>query len=236
MLGYEYSGARRVAGMAKRRKVSNLLALTLLSQLMERPRYPYEMATVLRERGKDKAIKINWGSLYTVVQNLEKSGFIEAIGVVREGRQPERTTYRITEQGRAELEDWLRELIGEPEREYTRFEAGLGEGGILGPDEVTALLRRRLAALEADIEREQAELVKAAGEVPRLFLIENEYYLAMRRAEAGWVRALLAELDDGTFPGIDFWRALHASGALDGSGTVPEFPEGAAPWEVLPDS
>jgi DNA-binding PadR family transcriptional regulator len=236
MLGYEYSGARRVAGMAKRRKVSNLLALTLLSQLMERPRYPYEMATVLRERGKDKAIKINWGSLYTVVQNLEKNGFIEAIEVVREGRQPERTTYRITEQGRAELEDWLRELIGEPEREYTRFEAGLGEGGILGPDEVTALLRRRLAALEADNEREEAELVKAAGEVPRLFLIENEYYLAMRRAEAGWVRALLAELDDGTFPGIDFWRALHASGALDGSGTVPEFPEGAAPWEVLPDS
>jgi len=234
MLDYEYSGARD--GMAKRRKVSNLLALTLLSQLMERPRYPYEMATVLRERGKDKAIKINWGSLYTVVQNLEKNGFIEAIEVVREGRQPERTTYRITEQGRAELEDWLRELIGEPEREYSRFEAGLGDGGILGPDEVTALLHRRLAALDADNERAQAELAQVAVEVPRLFLIENEYHLAMRRAEAEWVRALLAEFDDGTFPGLDFWRALHASGVLDGSGTVPELPAGAPPWEVRPDS
>jgi DNA-binding PadR family transcriptional regulator len=88
-----------------RRKVSNLMALSLLSLLTERPMYPYEMASKLREYGKDQAIKINWGSLYTVVQNLEKHGFIEAVEVAREGRQPERTTYGITEAGRAELKD-----------------------------------------------------------------------------------------------------------------------------------
>ena len=56
--------------MAKRRKVSNLLALSLLNLLMQRPMYPYEMAATLRHRGKDEAIKINWGSLYTIVRNL----------------------------------------------------------------------------------------------------------------------------------------------------------------------
>ena len=101
-----------------RRKVSNLMALSLLSLLTERPMYPYEMASKLREYGKDQAIKINWGSLYTVVQNLEKHGFIEAVEVAREGRQPERTTYRITEAGRAELKDWLRELIYRFETEH----------------------------------------------------------------------------------------------------------------------
>jgi DNA-binding PadR family transcriptional regulator len=212
--------------MAKRRKVSNLLGLTLLSLLIERPRYPYEMASVLRERGKDHAVKINWGSLYTVVQNLEKHGFIEAVQVAREGRQPERTTYRITEAGQAELTDWLRELLGEPEREYTRFEAGLSDSTILGPDEMTALLRHRLAALEQENGYALDALVQAGEQVPRLFLIENEYHLAMRRAEAEWVRGLLAELEAGTFPGMDFWRALHASGALDGSGRTPELPEG----------
>ena len=127
--------------MAKRRKVSNLLALSLLTLLMERPMYPYEMAAALRERGKDQAIKINWGSLYTVVQNLEKHGFIEAVEVAREGRQPERTTYQITDAGRAELKDWLRELLSVPEREYTRFEAALGESAVLPPDELIDLLR-----------------------------------------------------------------------------------------------
>jgi len=208
--------------VAKRRKVSNLLALTLLAQLMERPMYPYEMASVLRERGKDQAIKINWGSLYTVVQNLEKNGFIEAMQVAREGRQPERTTYRITSAGRDELRDWLRELLGEPEREYTRFEAGLSDGGNLPPDEVVALLRHRLDVLDAANAAAEADLANVAERVPRLFLIENEYYLAMRRAEADWVRGLLAEFESGTFPGVEFWRALHQSGALDGSGKIPD--------------
>ena len=46
--------------MAKRRKMSNLLALSLLSLLAQRPMYPYEMAQTLRARGKDKNFKINW--------------------------------------------------------------------------------------------------------------------------------------------------------------------------------
>src|SRR6516162_4211552 len=168
--------------MAKRRKVSNLLALSLLNLLMERPRYPYEMASLLRERGKENAIKINWGSFYTVVQNLEKYGFIEALGVAREGRQPERTTYQITEAGRDELKDWLQELLGVPEREHTSFEAARGEPGILSPDELIDLLRQRLATLEKADARLDSELGVLRTQIPRLFLIESEYYLAQRRA------------------------------------------------------
>ena len=200
--------------MAKRRKVSNLLALSLLTLLTERPMYPYEMAAKLRERGKDQAIKINWGSLYTVVQNLDKHGFIEAVNVGREGRQPERTTYRITETGRAELTDWLHELLGVPEREYTRFEAALGDSAILGPDAVIGLLRQRLEALEAANARYQADLETWEARIPRLFMIEAEFHLALRRAEAEWVRELLKELTDGTFPGIEPWRHFHETGEV----------------------
>jgi DNA-binding PadR family transcriptional regulator len=207
--------------MPKRRKVSNLLALSLLTLLMQQPMYPYEMAATLRERGKDQSIKINWGSLYTVVQNLEKYGFIEAVEVAREGRQPERTTYQITEAGRAELRDWLRELIGEPEREYTRFEAGLGEAGILSPDEVIGLLRDRLDALAASNAGHQADLEALGAQLPRLFLVESEYHLALRRAEEDWVRGLLKELTDGSFPGIGAWRKFHETGQVPEELLVP---------------
>ena len=144
--------------MPKRRKVSNLLALSLLTLLIERPRYPYEMAAALRQRGKDNSMKINWGSLYTVVQNLEKHGFIEAVEVAREGRQPERTTYQITDSGRAELKDWLRELLSVPEREYPRFEAALADSAVLPPNEVADLLQQRLNTLQAANAGQQAEL------------------------------------------------------------------------------
>jgi DNA-binding PadR family transcriptional regulator len=200
--------------MAKRRKVSNLLALSLLSLLTQQPMYPYQIASVLRERGKDQAIKINWGSLYTIVQNLEKYGFIEAVQVAREGRQPERTTYQITDAGRAELLDWLRELLGVPEREYTRFEAALGESGVLGPDELISLLRQRLDTLEAANAGQQADLERWETQIPRLFMIESEYHMALRVAEAEWVRGVLKEFTDGTFPGLDAWRRYQETGQM----------------------
>jgi len=200
--------------MAKRRKVSNLLALSLLNLLMQRPMYPYEMASTLRSRGKDNAIKINWGSLYTIVQNLEKYGFIEAMEVAREGRQPERTTYQITEAGRAELMDWLRELLSVPEREYTRFEAALGECAILPPDELVVLLQQRLDTLDEANAQQEAELKTFQASIPRLFMIESEYQQALRRAEADWVRGLLKEFSDGTFPDLDGWRQFHQTGKL----------------------
>jgi DNA-binding PadR family transcriptional regulator len=200
--------------MASRRKVGNLLALSLLTLLTERPMYPYEMAATLRHRGKDQSIKINWGSLYTVVQNLEKHGFIETVEVGREGRQPERTTYQITDAGRAELADWLRELISEPEREYTRFEAALAECAVLSPRELTDLLKQRLDALEAANAEHQAGLATWGAGLPRLFLIESEYHLALRRAETEWVRGLLTEFTDGTFPGLADWQKFHDTGEL----------------------
>ena len=197
-----------------RRKVSNLMALSLLSLLTERPMYPYEMASKLREYGKDQAIKINWGSLYTVVQNLEKHGFIEAVEVAREGRQPERTTYRITEAGRAELKDWLSELLSEPGREYTRFEAALGECSILGPDKLAGLLRQRLGALEEATAVHQEMLDAMKAQLPRLFLADWRMSFPREVAETEWVRGLLTELTDGTFPGLEAWRRYHETGEI----------------------
>ncbi len=201
--------------MAKRRKVSNVLALALLAVLAPgRPMHPYQMVTVLRRTGKEHDMKIKWGSLYTVVQNLEKHGFIEATGSNREGRRPERTIYAITEAGRAELKDWLRELVAEPEKEYPRFEAALSVLGVLPPDEVTELLEERLRALDAGIAGQRAGLEQAGQQVPRVFLIEGEYALAMREAEATWVRTLLKELTDGTLSGVAEWREYHKTGGV----------------------
>jgi DNA-binding PadR family transcriptional regulator len=175
--------------VATRRKVGNLLALAILVLLAERPMHPYEMATLLRERGKEGHIRINWGSLYTVVANLEKHGLIEATHVDRQGRRPERTVYRIRPEGREEARDWLRELIRNPEKEYPRFGAALSEMGALPPAEVEALLERRLVALDAKIAEQRAGLAQWSKALPRLFMVESEYDLAMREAESAWVRS-----------------------------------------------
>jgi DNA-binding PadR family transcriptional regulator len=200
--------------MAARRKVGNLLALAVLGTVIQRPMHPYEVASMLRARGKDRDMKIKWGSLYTVVQNLEKHGLLAATESVRQGGRPERTVYRITEAGRAELVDWVRELISVPEREPPRFEAGLSLLAVLGPDEAVELLRQRVADLDTQLADQRAELARVSREIPRLFLLEGEHDLATREAEAAWTRGLVDELAAGTFPGLDQWRAFHATGEL----------------------
>lgn len=200
--------------MAKRRRVGNLLALAVLSALVERPRHPYEIATVLRERGKDQDMPIKWGSLYTVVANLERHGLLAAVESGRQGRRPERTVYRITDAGRAELVDWTRELVAVPEREHPRFEAGLSVLGALTPAEATEALRQRLDRLTEQLAAQRAALARHAREVPRLFLVEAEYDLAVREAEATWVRGLLEELTTGSLPGMAAWQAWHETGAM----------------------
>ncbi|MER7858333.1 PadR family transcriptional regulator [Amycolatopsis japonica] len=194
----------------KRRKVGNLLALAILSTLNERPMHPYEMASVLKSRGKDRDMGIKWGSFYTVVGNLRKHGLIEAAESGRDGARPERTVYRITDAGRDEMLDWLRELLGELAPEEPKFVAGLSVMGWLAPDEVVALFRTRLAALEEDIASTRAELARLLEEIPRLVLLETEYHLAIRVAEAEWVRSILGELTSGSMPGLAQWRAMLA--------------------------
>ena len=108
-----------------RRRVSNPLALAILGCLTERPMHPYEISTTLRERGKEGSIKLNYGSLYAVVEALQKHHLIEAQETTREGRRPERTVYAITPAGVEEFEDWLAELLSTPVKEYLAFEAGL---------------------------------------------------------------------------------------------------------------
>lgn len=198
--------------MAKRRKVGNLLALAVLSALVQRPMHPYEVASVLRERGKDSDMQIKWGSLYTVVRNLAKHGFIEVVDTTREGARPERVVYRITDAGRAELVDWVRELVSTPEPEPLRFKAGLSVFAVLGPQEAVTLLRERLGKLERETGVLRESLAQHGRYLPRLFLVEDEYELAMREAEANWVRALIDEIASGAFPGLTEWRHWHATG------------------------
>jgi len=81
---------------------SNPLALAVLACLYERPMHPYEVAQTLRSRAKHESIRLNYGSLYGVVELLEKRGFIRARETVREGRRPERTIYEITDDGARE--------------------------------------------------------------------------------------------------------------------------------------
>jgi DNA-binding PadR family transcriptional regulator len=193
-----------------RRRVANPLALAVLSCLSERPMHPYEISTTLRTRGKENSIKLNYGSLYSVVESLQKHGLIQSRETVREGRRPERTVYAITQAGIDEYEDWLAELLSTPVREFTSLEAGLSMMAGLPPDEVARLLDERAERLDISIRSNEAVLQVASERgLPELFLVEEHYRLAMLTAELAFVRGLVKRIRTGAIPGTKPWRRMH---------------------------
>ncbi|MFO7270892.1 MAG: PadR family transcriptional regulator [Sphaerobacter thermophilus] len=197
--------------MTSKRSISNPLALAVLALLAEQPMHPYEMASTMRERGKHHSIKLNYGSLYTVVDALERHRLIVPVETVREGRRPERTIYALTDAGRAKLDGWLRDLLRRPIKEYPQFEAGLSLMAVLPPEAVVELLRERVERLEQAIAEERATMDDAAAQgLPQVFLIEADYALMLKEAELRWVRDLVRAIETEELTGLDLWRQFHA--------------------------
>jgi len=174
------------------------LALAVMNLLMERPMHPYEMKSTMKERGHDQVIRLRGGSIYDTVERLEAGGFIKSQETSREGRRPERTVYAITEAGRDEITGWLAELLTQPVNEYPQFGGALAFVAALDKDEVTRLLRVRIALLDARIAGAEKQLKNFLGMgLPRLFLVEGEYAVAMQRAELEWVRHIVDDIQSG---------------------------------------
>ena len=210
-----------------RRNRTNPLALAVLICLYERPMHPYEVATTLRERNKHESVRLNYGSLYAVVDSLERRGLITARESVRAGRLPERTVYELTDAGRIELHDWLTDLLSTPAKEYPDFEAALSFLPALPPDDVVALLRERAQRLEVEVAQSHAvrEVIEKQG-LPRLFWVEVEYRNLLREAELVFVQRLARDVEEGTLEGTAWWQSIHGEGdepvALPAMGPVPE--------------
>jgi DNA-binding PadR family transcriptional regulator len=199
----------------------------VLVSLYEKPMHPYEVAQTLRHRVKHESVRLNYGSLYAVVESLEKKGFIKATGTVREGKRPERTVYEITDDGVREMNDWMTDLIAVPAKEYPAFMAGLSFLASLPPDEALAALQNRADTLKMTLigMRSAMKAAQQAG-LPRLFELEGEYEEHQLSAELKWVNALIGEMNLGSLEGLELWRAFHTDGFNpEEVGFTFEFPE-----------
>jgi DNA-binding PadR family transcriptional regulator len=194
--------------MGKSKQSSNPLALAVLVLLFERPMHPYEIAATLRIRNKGGSIKLRYGSLYSVIDGLQEEGLIEVKETVREGRRPERTIYALTPAGLKRMREWMHELLGTPVKEYPQFEAALSLLPAVPPDEAIALLEARVGRLSVMCEELRAAIEVAVKHVEALFLVENEYRLALLEAERQFIEGLIQRIkDDAEY--VRTWKAFH---------------------------
>jgi DNA-binding PadR family transcriptional regulator len=175
--------------------LANPVVLATLGALLERPMHVYQLAGVLAGRG----VPANRGSLYDTLDATTRAGWTEPRPPERAGARPQRTPYALTEAGRAELARRLDAQVRTPHQEFPEFLGAVSHLGVLGLERAVAALAERagrLAALIADGQQRLDEALASAS-VPRLFVIEAEYALAMLRAEKDWVLAVAEDITSG---------------------------------------
>lgn len=175
------------------------LALAVLALLVEAPMHPYRMQQLLKSRGKDQVINIRQrGSLYQTIERLEREELIAPDTVERGEGRPERTVYAVTPLGRKVVIDWLRGMLAEPQSEFPEFPVALSFLGLVTPEETAPLLEARLGFLAGREKKLEADLATYSAVLPRVLLLENEFQLAVTRAERQWVETIVAEMRAGT--------------------------------------
>jgi DNA-binding PadR family transcriptional regulator len=177
------------------------LALAILGLLEDGPLHPYGMQQLIKQWGKDQVINVGQrASLYKMINRLGEAGLIKVRGTTRDHQYPERTSYELTDAGRAASRQWMAEILSTPRNEFPEFPAALSFLPMLTPESTMELLSQRRERLTQQLaERDAMIATELEGlQIPRVTLLETEYLRAVTEAELHWIDTVLAGLRDGT--------------------------------------
>jgi DNA-binding PadR family transcriptional regulator len=173
------------------------LGLIVLGTLLEAPMHVYRIQKLIEQRGKHRVVNVrSRASLYQALDRLVRLGLVEVQETVRGETRPDRTIYAITDAGREAASEWLREMLRSTGGEFPEFIAAVSVMMMLHPEDARAQLELRAERLAADLAETETELA-AEPDLPRLFLLEEEYRRTVLQAELAWVRGVIDDLAAG---------------------------------------
>lgn len=175
------------------------VGFAVLGMLAEEPMHPYQVFQLLEKRRVTRLVRVNAGAVYHSTERLERDGLISKVGTERDGRRPERTTFAITERGRAALASHARAFLAEDLPAFPMFVMGLaGAHNLERADVVDALRRRRdWRAGELDELRTAVDSLRERH-LARQYYVEVEFQAHQVAAELNWIDGVLDELEGGT--------------------------------------
>lgn len=174
------------------------LALAVLGLLEDGPLHPYGMQQLLRQWGKDQVVNVEQrATLYKMINRLAEAGLIRVRETSRDTQYPERTSYELTDIGRAASTQWMQEILSTPRNEFPEFPAALSFLPMITPQAGLSHLSRRRDQLRRRLDDHDALLEREAA-LPRVTMLETEYLRAQTQAELTWLDGVLAALTDGS--------------------------------------
>ncbi len=184
--------------MTSKQPQRSALGLLVLWQLFPEPMHVYRMQKLFEAEGKDRIVNVrSRASLYQTIERLQRNGLVEVAETTHQEGYPDRTVYALTDAGRDAAQEWLREMLSETGGEYPEFIVALSLLFGLPVEEARAQLELRAERIATQLTESKAALEAAPPELPRLFLLEEEYRATMLQTELAWLRGVIDDLEAG---------------------------------------
>lgn len=180
------------------------LGLIVLGMLIEQPMHVYGMQKLIKEQGKAKVVNVRQRtSLHQILDRLTANGLVDHT-TQRDTSEsyPERRVYSITPAGRQAAVNWLSEMVTGLPDEFPQFPAALSVLTMIGPDTAADLISARITTIETALAVMRAERGRFE-DVPRIYLLEDEYRTRSLEAEATWLDEVLHDIRGGVLT----WQA-----------------------------
>ncbi|HWV22971.1 MAG TPA: PadR family transcriptional regulator [Thermomicrobiales bacterium] len=165
-------------------------ALLLLGVLMTQSGHGYQINEFI-ERQLCNVVTMKKPTAYALLDRLAGDGYI-SVHLAQEGNRPQRKVYTITEAGQALFDELLKANLSSLETPVFNDDIGLMFLKHLPQEQVIALLRQRLARLEAAIEN-TVDIPPHGGMLT--LGIALDHIATLRRADRDWMVATIARLE-----------------------------------------
>ena len=177
------------------------------------PVHGYDLRRELLSWGAKEWANVTPGSVYNALKTLVREGMLEVVGTDRQGARPERTTYRITEEGEEDLLRLLRENLWHSGLPNHPLLAGLAFLPLFPRDELAKAMRHRADKLRAQATQRRSEARAIAdnadnappGGIPAHVAESFRLTAALLEGEAAWASDLAERLERGDLDGL--WSA-----------------------------
>ncbi len=181
------------------------LGLVILGMLGEAPMHAYRMQKLIRDRGKDTVVNVRQRtSVHQTLDRLLRLGLIRIVKTPKSARHRERVVYAITPLGGRTAKEWMCSMLSTVGGEFPEFPAAVSMIPVLSPAEARRQLDIRAGNVRSALSQLDAVRQSLPG-LPRLFLLEDEYQVALLEAELAWLTGVIADLASGALAWDAAW-------------------------------
>jgi len=164
------------------------------------PVHGYDVRRELLSWRVDQWANVAPGSIYNALKSMTRDALLEVVGTDQVGGRPERTTYRLTNEGENEFQALLREALWRVRQPVDPLMPALCFMPVLKRDELIAALRNRIPQIRGQLEHVDFAIAQLPNPgTPEH--VKELYRLSAARvaAEVPWAEALIQRLEQGEY-------------------------------------